>query len=330
MPLHKLEDFEPNYRDSFEGDEIKGLGVYTEGTEEQLGSVSDVLVDEQGHFRYIVVDLGVWIFGKKVLLPIGRSRIDYNAKRVYVVGLSRDQAEQLPEYHEGTTPDYDYEEQVRGIYRTPPVNMPVSPVTDTMGAAIDASYAATTPGSIADAASYPSVNQAATDHIYEPGNPITYNRDTYDYKYDPSLYDLNDRDHQTFKLYEERLVANKNRIKTGEVTVGKRVETETAVASVPIEKERVVIERVRPTDAGTVVTSGEVHFQAGEVARIEVYEETPEIRKEAVVREEVIVRKVVDRDTVDTEETLRREELDVKTEGQPVVRDADELRADLI
>lgn len=326
MPLHKLEDFDPNYRDTFEGDDIKGLGVYTEGTEEKIGSVSDVLVDDQGHFRYMIVDLGVWIFSKKVLLPVGRSRIDYNAKRVYVIGLSRDQAEQLPEYNEGTTPDYDYEERVRGVYRTPAANIPVSPVTDTMGAAMDASYAATTPGSMSDAASYASVNSAAApDHIYEPGNPATYNQDTYDYKNDVSLYEMNDRDHQSFKLYEERLIANKNRIKTGEVAVGKRVETETARASVPIEKERVVIERVRPTDAGTVVTSGEVNFQEGEVARIEVYEETPEIRKEAVLREEVRVRKVVDRDTVDAEETLRREELDVKTDGQPVVRNADEL-----
>ena len=49
------------------------------------------------------------------------------------------------------------------------------------------------------------------------------------------------------KLYQERLVADKHREKTGEVTVGKRVETETARVSVPIEKERVVVERTAAT-----------------------------------------------------------------------------------
>jgi stress response protein YsnF len=37
------------------------------------------------------------------------------------------------------------------------------------------------------------------------------------------------------------------------------------------------------------------------VARIEVYEETPEIRKEAFVREEVKISKVVDHETVEAQ-----------------------------
>ncbi len=35
---------------------------------------------------------------------------------------------------------------------------------------------------------------------------------------------------------------------------------------------------------------------------MEIYEETPDIRKEAVVREEVRVKKIVDRDTVEAYE----------------------------
>jgi len=38
---------------------------------------------------------------------------------------------------------------------------------------------------------------------------IPYDRDTYTYEQEPDLYDLNDQDQQTLKLYEERLVANK-------------------------------------------------------------------------------------------------------------------------
>ncbi|HAZ43242.1 MAG TPA: photosystem reaction center subunit H [Cyanobacteria bacterium UBA11371] len=291
MALLKLEDFDPNYRETFEGDDVKGLGVYAEG-DEKIGTVSDVLVDENGHFRYLVVDLGFWIFGKKVLLPIGRTRIDYNADRVYAIGMTREQAENLPEYSDRMTADYDYEERVRGVYRTQPVEAS-APVDTT------ADYS-------------------------------TYDRNSYNYDREPNLYGLNDRDHQTFRLYEERLIANKNRYKAGEVAVGKRIETETARVSVPIEKERVVIERVTPTDAGTVVNPGEVAFQEGEVARVELYEETPDIHKEAFVREEVRVRKVVDRDTVEAQETIRREELDVNTDGTPVVEQPGNTRSDLI
>lgn len=104
------------------------------------------------------------------------------------------------------------------------------------------------------------------------------------------------------------------------MAVGKRVVNETAQVSVPIEKERVVIERTSPAVGDRVVSPGEANFQEGEVARVEVYEETPDIHKEAYVREVVNVRKEVNRDTVNAEETLRREELDINSEGNPVIR----------
>ncbi len=295
MVLYKLEDFEPNYRETFEGRDINGLGVYTQGTDEKIGTVSDTLVDEEGHFRYLVVDLGFWIFGKKVLLPIGRARIDYNVDRVYTIGLTREQAEDLPEFNERLALDYDYEERVRGVYRQPTdYTRPLEASTPVEGTIpVDTSYqpAVTTP---------------------------TYNRDTYNYEHEPSLYGVNEQDHQTLRLYEERLIANKRRQKTGEVAIGKHVETETARVAVPIERERVVIERVTPADAGTAVSGREADFREGEVARVEIYEETPEIRKEAFLREEVRVRKVVEQDTVETQETVRREELDVNAGNLPI------------
>ncbi|WP_445633393.1 PRC-barrel domain protein [Nostoc sp. DSM 114161] len=291
MVLYKLEDFEPNYRDSFDGHDIKGLGVYTQGTDEKIGSVNDVLVDEDGHIRYLVVDLGFWIFGKKVLLPIGRARIDYNSDRVYTIGLTREQAEDLPEFNERLALDYDYEEQVRGVYRRP------------------GDY--TTPAE----ASRPVEASAPLDATY---STPSYNRDSYTYEHEPSLYNLNEQDHQTLRLYEERLIAGKQRRKTGEVAIGKHIETETARVAVPVEKERVVIERVTPADAGRAVPASEANFREGEVARVELHEETPEIRKEAVLREEVRVRKVVDQETVEAQDTVRREELDINAPNLPI------------
>ena len=283
MPLHKLQDFDPNYQETFGGEDVKSMDLYTEGGQ-KVGKVADALVDPEGRFRYLVieVDTGFGTSAKSILLPIGLSRINYDERRVYVDGLSKQQVEGLPEYNDRMTVDYDYEEQVRGVYR-------------------------------------PQASTSAQD------STATYDRDTYNYQQEPSLYQMNEQNHQTLKLYEERLVTSKTRVKTGEVSVGKHIETETARVSVPIERERVVIERVTPTDAGKAVSPSEVNFQEGEVARIEVYEETPDIHKEAFVREEIRVTKVVDHETVEAEETIRREELDIDTQGSPVVNNPDQF-----
>ncbi|MBE9033974.1 DUF2382 domain-containing protein [aff. Roholtiella sp. LEGE 12411] len=271
MPLHKLEHFDPNYRETFSGDDVKALDVYTQGGE-RIGSVADVLVDQDGRFRYLVLDTSLDYVSKKILLPIGLSRINYPERRVYVNGLSKEQVENLPEYAENAIVDEDYEEKVRSVFRSSTSN-------------------------------------------------VTYERETYNYQQEPALYDLNEQYNQTFRLYEERLIANKHRVKTGEVAVSKHIETETARVAVPIQKERVLIERVPPTAGRTVVDPNELKFQAGEVARIEVYEETPDIHKEAFVREEIRVKKVVEQDTVEAQDTIRREELDVHTAGELRVDD---------
>lgn len=268
MALYKLTDFAPDYRNSaFGGNDIKGLDVYAGNTDDKVGSVHDVLIDETGRMRYLVVDTGFWIFGKKVLVPLGRCRFSREMDHVRAIGLtSKEQVENMPGYDDDMTVDYDYEEQVRAAYR---------------------------PAGIA-------------------GPAKTYDRNSYRYNdNDPDLFNLSDTDHQQIKLYEERLVARKERRQTDEVAVGKRVTTNTAEVSVPVEKERVVIERT-PTTNAQAVTPGDAAFQEGEVARIAVHEETADVEKQAFVREEVNVRKEVDRSTVDARETVRREELDVK------------------
>lgn len=284
MALQRIKDFDPDYRTHFEDRDIIGYGLYNGN--EKVGSVDDLLVDEtSGQFRYLVINTGAWIFGKKVLLPIGRASIDNSNQRVSVPGLTKEQVERLPEFTSEGAVDYDYEEQVRGSYRS-------------VGTA-----------------------QAAT-----PVTPATFDRTSYRHEQEPALYGMNDRDHQNLRLYEERLIANKQRQKTGEVIVGKRVETQEARVQVPLDKERVVVERTTPTDAGRPVAPGEATFAGGEVARVEVYEETPDIRKEAFVREEVNVRKVVDHETVNAEEQIRREELDVDTQGRPNIDNSTQQR----
>jgi len=135
------------------------------------------------------------------------------------------------------------------------------------------------------------------------------------------MYKLNDTDHQNLKLYEERLIADKQRSKTGEVVVGKRADTEKAAFSVPLDKERVIVERTTPRDGNVAVTVNQRAFQEGEIARLEVFEESLDIHKEAFVHEEVNVKKIVEQETATGEEQLRRERLEVTSDGKAVVKD---------
>lgn len=120
MTLRTLESAYPDYRHTFEGNDIRGLDLYTEGGE-RVGSVDDVLVDDEGRFRYLVIHTSAWMQGKSVLLPIGLSRIDYEARRVYADGLSKRQVEQLPEYQANVPIDRTYETRVRNVYREQPL-----------------------------------------------------------------------------------------------------------------------------------------------------------------------------------------------------------------
>ncbi|MBV8887861.1 MAG: DUF2382 domain-containing protein [Chroococcidiopsidaceae cyanobacterium CP_BM_RX_35] len=294
MPLLKIDEFAPHYRETLGDDDLKGLDVYSTDTNDKIGTISDVLVDEAGHFRYLIIDLGFWVFGKRVLLPIGRAQHNHGEQQVFV-SLTKAQVEALPEFNENRAVDYAHEEQVREVYRNPAATASLNPSAP-LGAVPTASSTGATP---------------------EPTNPIA-NRDTYAYHQEPSLYELNDRDHQTIKLYQERLLADKARRKTGDVVVGKHVETEMKRVSVPIEKERIVIERITPADAGKVVAPGTVDFREGEVAHMEVYEESADIHKEAFVREEIRVNKVVEHETVEVQDTIRREELDIDAGGQTI------------
>jgi uncharacterized protein (TIGR02271 family) len=264
MTLQTIDGFGLNNRQTFTVNNIKRMSVYPQGIDEKIGTVSDILLDNRGQLRYLVLDLGMQIFGKKILLPASCARVSHKTNRVYVE-LTRKQAQALPEYNERTVLDNQYEEKLRAVYRT----------------------------------------QAAQPAV------------------STSMYKMNEQGSQTLRLYEERLVANKNRFKAGEVAISKRIETETARVSVPIEKERVVIEQVTSADTGKPVALGEVDFTAGEVVHLEVYEETSDIHKQAFVRQEIRVKKLVEEQTVEAQEMLRREELEINTEGHPVVERVD-------
>jgi uncharacterized protein (TIGR02271 family) len=114
----------------------------------------------------------------------------------------------------------------------------------------------------------------------------------------------------TVKLREEQLQVNKERVKTGEVEIGKRVVEERKSMEVPVSREEVVIERRpvnRPSD--TPIT--------GDTRSIEVpiTEERVNVEKQTFVREEIGVQKRVEQDTVPVSGTVRREEAVINKTG---------------
>lgn len=117
MALYKLDEYNPNYTNEiFDGNDIKNFDVYAD--DDRVGSVANILVDEnEGRFRYFIIDTGFWIFGKNVLLPVGLAHLDYENKHLFVPKLTKEQVKNLPEFSEDLAIDNDYEERVRGVYR---------------------------------------------------------------------------------------------------------------------------------------------------------------------------------------------------------------------
>ncbi|MBW4459659.1 MAG: DUF2382 domain-containing protein [Nodosilinea sp. WJT8-NPBG4] len=327
MALYHLKDYYPNYKETLadgQMGDISSYSVYAQG-EDKVGTAKDLLVDESGRFRYLVVDTGPWIFGKSVLVPVGVARFDYENTRVYVNGLSKTQVENLPEYKDDTVVDERYEEQVRGQYQplaqgrssrqflgstyaAPNDASNMNPLdSDRMNPLeVDQQRTQTTVG---NTQGVNNIRETMATQEVAQTTPTPYDRE-------PSFYGLSEEDnHGPLRLYEERLVAHRNRAKVGEVVVGKRIETQTAEVSEPIEKERVVIERRTVADQPAVGTDHV--FENQEVARMEVYEEQVNVEKEAFVREEVDVHKETDRELIRSREEIRREELDINTDGNP-------------
>ncbi|MUL39331.1 YegS/Rv2252/BmrU family lipid kinase [Gloeocapsopsis dulcis] len=175
MPLKRIKDFAPNYIESFDGKDFIGFNVYTKKTGKKVGYIKDILVDEMGYFRYFVVDFGLWVFNKQVMLPVGYTRIDYEARKVFVIGVDRKQVESLPAYNEQIDVDSEYEENLREAYFN---------ITSGIDSAVPLLEN-----------QVPQIKQADAGYV------------NYDYAQAAELYELSDRHHRVIKEYQYRLIA---------------------------------------------------------------------------------------------------------------------------
>ena len=171
MTLHKIKDFNPEYKKQFNNHEIKGVGLYSGN--EKIGTIDDVLVTDEGKFCYFVIETGGWILGKKVLLPIGRTRLDKDFKRVDADTLTKAQVQALPEFTGDMQVDYDHEEQVRSVYRSSAPKMQQKlPTASGVG--------------YAGADSAPATKNTAPTIELDKGY-AGYDRNTYDHEREPDL-----------------------------------------------------------------------------------------------------------------------------------------------
>jgi hypothetical protein len=97
-------------------------GFHVEATDGEIGAVDETTY-ELGSDA-IVVDTGPWIFGKKVMLPVGViNRIDEGGRRVWV-NLTKDQIQNAPEFNESLFHDRTYRDELATYYG---MNRPAGP-----------------------------------------------------------------------------------------------------------------------------------------------------------------------------------------------------------
>jgi uncharacterized protein (TIGR02271 family) len=269
MSLQSIAEFNPDYyQESSLSRDLISRPVFIAKTEEEIGNIEDILVDDSGHFRYLVIRAGEWLDERKFLLPVGVCRAYGENNSVSLMNINDKQfLQQIPPYQSDSQVDYNYEENIRNIYR----------------------------------------QFLTTDE----NSTASYTQDSYSYDHEPELYQISTEETQTIKLYEERLIADKQRREVGEVSIGKRVETEVAEVEIPIQKEKVVVSRNRVAEEDIEVTPEEATFEEGTVAEVKVYEETADVEKKAFVREEVEIKKEVEKEVINASETLRKEELEI-------------------
>jgi len=116
-------------------------------------------------------------------------------------------------------------------------------------------------------------------------------------------------------LSEEELALGKRRVASGEVEVGKRVETQQVRESVPVSREEVTIERRPATGMGTAST-----IEEGEI-RVPLSHEEVIVEKRVVPKEELVIKKHEIQGEQVVEDEVRRERVEVNRTGDVDLRE---------
>jgi uncharacterized protein (TIGR02271 family) len=264
---------------------LNGYDAY-DASGDDIGDIDGVLADSQSMTpRYLVIDTGGWFSSKKYVVPMGEvSSVDDNERHVFFKRLTKDTLKS------GSFPEYDDEWLENG--------------DDSRFGRFEQDYTRAYAPATTDT--------AATTRNVAAG---TTNNAAYETDYNHEMYRRPEQAGR-IQLMEEHLQANKERYQAGQVQLGKRVVEHQETVNVPVREERVVLER-HPV-SGNAPANAE--FGTNETVNVPVMKERVDVEKQAVVREEVGLRKETVERQQPVQANLRREEL-VVNDGQELLDD---------
>jgi len=134
---------------------------------------------------------------------------------------------------------------------------------------------------------------------------------------DDSSRQKTDDDTAKLRLHKEELDITKSNVQKGDVEISKEIIEERKIIDVPVTREEIVIERRNFKNQ-----TSEEAITKEETIRIPVFEERVEVGKHTVVTGEITAHKQIMEDTKHIDETLKREEVRVKTNGNLNVADS--------
>jgi uncharacterized protein YrrD len=89
-------------------------------TDGQIGAVDDFLVDNESlRARYLVIDTGTWLPGRKVILATSWISSVEPARRMVVVNIDQKRIKESPEFDPDRPLDRAYEMRLHDHYRLP-------------------------------------------------------------------------------------------------------------------------------------------------------------------------------------------------------------------
>jgi hypothetical protein len=98
--------------DAATGDDLTGYSV--EALDGSIGKIDEAI--NNVNRRYLIIDTGPWIFGKKVLLPTGVVHQIDDADECVWVNRTKDQIKDAPEFDESRRADETYRDEFDSYY----------------------------------------------------------------------------------------------------------------------------------------------------------------------------------------------------------------------
>ena len=285
-------------------DEYEGYTV-RDPNGEKIGKVDDLSLDENDQPKYIGVKMG--FFGtRSTLVPLDACTVD-KSQGFIEVNQPKQTVKDAPNFDDDKEITPDYERQVREYYG-------LSAHEGERGSygayddAQDDDQQQTTSGAAATTASGDAdsgrVGPGMVEGDVESGGFRGHSEDNEGVNQRKGS-DLEDQDELRVQRSEEELRAGVREREAGKLNVRKRVRTEREQIAVPKKREEVSVERVPVNEPASEGQIGE------DEVSVPVVEEEVVVDKQAVVKEEVRVRKDVVQDEEIVEEDVRKEEVDI-------------------